>query len=136
MTHPILDLQTALVSTLNADSALVAQIGTPVVFDMPPKGRHRPYLVIQRHDVIVRDVTQASVREHVLRLLLWMPEPSRSAMLPALERITALMTKSNLSSATRTVTTVRHVRTDTDMDMKGGGARAALSFRIFSEPAI
>ena len=136
MTHPILDLQTAMVSALGADAALSAQIGSAAIFDLPPKGRSAPYLLVERHDMIVRDVSGARAHEHNVRLRLWMPVPARSAILPAVERISAVLTEGDLSSATLTVSTLVHVRTDTDMDLKAGGARATLVFRIFSESVI
>ena len=48
MTHPIVQLQSALVTALRAELE-------PPVFDAPPKETSPPYVAIARHDVLPRD---------------------------------------------------------------------------------
>jgi hypothetical protein len=42
MTHPIVALQAALVSALEADAVLTALVGAAGVFDAPPQNRPAP----------------------------------------------------------------------------------------------
>jgi hypothetical protein len=136
MTHPIIDLQTSIIGKLNADAPLVALIGANAIFDMPPKGKTAPYLAIIRHDLIVRDTDLTPGNDHRLQLRLWSPDPSRAKVLDAGERVIAVLISEMLSTVTLKVTTVRHQRTDTAIDLKTGRAYATMAFRILSEPAI
>ena len=136
MTHPIIDLQTAIISKLNADAPLIAQIGANAIFDMPPKGKTGPYIVVTRHDLIVRDTDLTPGNDHRLQLRLWSPDPSRAKVLVSAERVVAVLDNAVLSTVTLEVTNVRHQRTDTAIDLKTGRAYATISFRILSEPAV
>jgi len=135
VTHPILALQSTLVPALNADAALMAQLGADGVFDAPPRDRHPPYLVIARHDVLARDGDLAPGHEHRLLLHVWAREPSRKAALAFAERVVAVALAAVLDSAELRVTHRRHQRTDTAIDLGTGCARAAVTLVMFSEPA-
>lgn len=136
MTHPIIDLQTSILSKLNADAQLIAAIGANAIFDMPPKGRAGSYLVITRHDLIVRDADLAPGNDHRLQLRIWVSEPSRAVVLVPAERVVIVMTGQDLSTATLKVTHVRHERINTEIDLKTGRANANIIFRILSEPVV
>lgn len=134
MTHPILDLQAALVAALAADSALTALIGAGSVFDAPPKGRKAPQVVVVRHDLFPRDGDAAPGHEHRVLIQCWSDQPSRKAVLAIAERVLALAMASDLDGADLIVTHRRHERTDTEIDGETGVAKAALALRFFSEP--
>lgn len=128
MTHPIVALQTALVTALKADVGL-AGVG---VFDAPVKGAGAPYLVIARHDLLPRDGDLAPGFEHRVAVHCWAADPSRKAALALAERVVAVAEV--LTAAGVRVTHRAHERTDTAIDLETGQARAAVALRFFSEP--
>lgn len=131
MTHPILLLQTELVAALRADAGLTALTGTPAVFDAPPE-TDPPYVVIARHDLIPRAGDAAPGHEHRLLIHAWAQEPSRRAVLALCDRVAAVALNCTFAGI---VVTFRSLdRTDTAVDLDTGQARAALTFRLFSEP--
>jgi len=134
MTHAITALQTSIVSALNADPALVALIGLNAVFDMAPKGKTGPYIVVVRHDLMARNTDLSPGNEHRLHLQLWHMEPSREKLLAMVDRVVAVVTSANLNSVSLNVTNIDHQRCDTAIDLKSGRARALVVFRLFSEP--
>lgn len=134
MTHPILALQAPLVAALRADTELQALLGD-AVFDAPPIEREPPYVVVARHDIVPRDGDAAPGHEHRLLLHVWVREPSRKAVLAVVERVLAVALGSVLDGPELVVTHRRHERTETAIDAKTGGARAAVAIRMYSEPA-
>lgn len=128
--HPISQLQTALVSALGADAALLAITGSDGVFDAAPRGRPPPYVVIARHDVLTRNGDLAPGQEHRLLLACWGDQPSRQRALDMAERVVAVAL--GLSAPGLTISHVGHVRTDTVIDDETGLARAAVAIRVFS----
>lgn len=136
MVHPIADLQASIIAALSADSALIASIGANAIFDMPPKAKSAPYIVILRHDLVVRDTDLAPGNDHRLQLQIWHTDPSREVVLALAERVTQVLSAADLSTATLVVTHLQQQRTETMIDRKSGLARALLVFRIFSEPAL
>ncbi|HHG90662.1 MAG TPA: DUF3168 domain-containing protein [Devosia sp.] len=135
MVHPIADLQASIVAALGADTQLVAAIGADAVFDMPPKGKRAPYLVILRHDLVTRDTDILPGHDHRVQIQAWHADPSRAAVLVLAERVITVMESTDLSSSTLSVSHIQLDRTETAIDRKSGQARALLVFRIFSEPA-
>ena len=134
MTHPIVQLQTALVAALKADAGLAALVGT-AIFDAPPKGAVAPYVVIARHDLVPRDADAAPGSDHRLILHLWHPDASRQAVLAIAERVLAVVLDGQLATDGLMVTNRSHEQTDTAIDLDTGAARAALTLRFFTEPA-
>ena len=86
MSHPIVALQSALVSALKADAGLTG-VG---VFDAPVRGALAPYLVVARHDLLPRDGDLAPGFEHRVALHCWAADPSRRAALALAERVVAV----------------------------------------------
>jgi hypothetical protein len=126
MTHPILALQSSLVTALReADLA---------VFDAPPAGQAPPYAVIARHDALPRDGDTAPGHEHRLLLHLWAADPSRKAVVTLAESAVTVVLAAELDSDDLRVTLRRHDRTDTSIDATSGRARAAIALTFFSEP--
>ena len=136
MVHPIADLQASIVSALSADTQLIAAIGSDAIFDMPPKGKRAPYLVILRHDLLTRDTDVFPGHDHRIQIQIWHNDPSRAAALALADRVIEVMASTDLSTLTLNVSHVQHDRTETAIDRKSGQARASLVFRIFSEPAV
>jgi hypothetical protein len=135
MTHPILALQSTLIPALKVDGELVALIGADGVFDAPPKNRHPPYVVIARHDLLPRDGDDAPGHEHRLLVHIWAREPSRKAAVAIAERVVAVALDAALDGPELRVTHLQHERTATAIDPATGYARAAVTLRLFSEPA-
>ena len=133
MSHPILALQAMLVAALRADAALAGMLGD-AVFDAPPVEKSPPYAVIARHDLLPRDGDAAPGHEHRLLIHLWVREPSRKALLALVERVVAVALASVLDGPELRITHRRHERTDTAIDPATGGARAAVTIRMYSEP--
>ena len=131
MTHPIVALQAALVSALEADAALVALVGASGVFDAPPQNRPAPYVVIDRHDIRQVDGDSTPGQEHRVLVNCWADRPSRKAALAIAERVMAART--GLMPAGLVVTLAEHVRTETVIDAATGQARAAVLLRFLSE---
>lgn len=132
MTHPILQLQSALVTALVNDAALTVLIGANAVFDAPPKGRRPPYVTIARHDVLPRDGDLTPGHDHRVLLHAWSAAASRKAVLAIAERVLAVAMSADLDTEL-VVTHRRHERTDTAIDRQTGFARAAMSLRFFTE---
>lgn len=132
MTHPILSLQSALVTALEEDAELAVLIGTGAVFDAPPKGRRPPYVTIARHDVLPRDGDLTPGHDHRVLLHAWSAAASRKAVLAIAERVLAVAMSADLD-AELVVTHRRHEWTDTAIDRQTGFARAAIALRIFTE---
>ncbi|MGV8856707.1 MAG: DUF3168 domain-containing protein [Devosia sp.] len=132
--HPISLLQTALVSALGSDPALLAITGPDGVFDAAPKGRAPPYVVIARHDVLSRDGDLAPAHEHRLLLHCWADQPSRQRALAMAEPVVAVALALNAPGLV--LSHIGHVRTDSVIDEATGLARAAVAIRVFSEPAF
>jgi len=128
MTHPITLLQSALVAALRDDPDL-AGVG---VFDAPPQGAAAPYVAIARHDLLSRDGDAAPGHEHRVTLHVWAGQPSRKAALAIAERVVAVAEA--VTATGLEVTHRQHERTDTAIDAETGQARAAVSFRFYSEP--
>lgn len=128
MTHPIIELQAALVAALKADAEL-ADVG---VFDAPPQGAAPPHIAIARHDLLPRDGDVAPGHEHRVTLHVWAGQPSRRAALAIAERVVAVAEA--LAPSALRVTHIQHERTDTAIDSETGQARAAVAFRFFTEP--
>jgi hypothetical protein len=128
VTHPIIELQAALVAALKADTEL-ADVG---VFDAPPQGAAPPYIAIARHDLLPRDGDVAPGHEHRVALHVWAGQPSRRAALAIAERVVAVA--EGLAPEAIRVTHRQHERTDTAIDAETGQARAAVSLRFFTEP--
>ena len=128
MSHPIVALQSALVSALKADAGLTG-VG---VFDAPVRGAVAPYLVVARYDLLPRDGDLAPGFEHRVALHCWAADPSRRAALALAERVVAV--GDGLTAAGVRVTHRAHERTDTAIDLETGQARAAVALRFFSEP--
>ena len=129
--HPISLLQTALVAALKADPALVTLTGPDGVFDAAPTGRAPPYVVIARHDLLIRDADAAPGQEHRLQLHCWGDQPSRKRALDMAERVVAVSLA--LTAPGLVLTHRLHLRTDTVIDEATGLARAAVAIRVFSE---
>jgi hypothetical protein len=129
MTHPIVTLQSGLISALRDDPA-IAGIG---VFDAPPKGAERPWIAIARHDVVARDGDLAPGHEHRVLVHLWAGEASRRAVVAMAERVVAGAMEFAVTGLV--VTLRRHDRTDTAIDAGTGVARAAVALRFHSEPS-
>ena len=134
MSHPILQLQAALVAALAADDDLLALIGEDTVFDAPPKGRKPPYVVLARHDLLPRDGDAAPGHEHRVVLHAWAAEASRRAVLAIAERVLAVAMEDGLGGELL-VTHRQHERTDTVIDQNTGFARAAIAVRFLTEAA-
>lgn len=128
MTHPIVELQAALVAALKADPAL-ADVG---IFDAPPQGAAPPYVAIARHDLLPRDGDAAPGHEHRVTLHVWAGQPSRKAALAIAERV--IVVAEALVAEGIVVTHRQHERTDTAIDSETGQARAAVAMRFYSEP--
>jgi len=124
MTHPIVMLQSALVSALRAQLE-------PPVFDAPPKETSPPYVAIARHDVLPRDGDAAPGHEHRLLLHVWAAEASRKAVLAIAEEVVEIALA--MASEDLTITLRRHDRTDTAIDQATGRARAAIALTFFTE---
>ena len=135
MTHAILSLQSTLVPALRADAGLTALIGASAVFDAPPADKHPPYVVIARHDVLQHDSDAAPGHEHRLLINVWAREPSRKAVLAIAERVATVALGAALDGPDLRVTHRQHERTDSAIDLDTGFARAAVTLRMFSEPA-
>ncbi len=135
MVHPIADLQASIVSALAADTQLIAAIGSDAVFDMPPRGKVAPYVVILRHDLLTHDTDLLPGHDHRIQIQIWHNDPSRAAVLVLADRVIEVMAGTDLSSLALNVSHVQHDRTETTIDRKSGQARALLVFKIFSEPA-
>jgi hypothetical protein len=125
MTHPIVLLQSALVTALRAEVE-------PPVFDAPPKETSPPYVAIIRHDVVPRDGDAAPGHEHRLLLHVWAAEASRKAVLAIAEEVVEIALA--VASEDLTVTLRRHDRIDTAIDQATGRARAAIALTYFTEP--
>ena len=125
MTHPIVQLQAALVTALRAELE-------PPVFDAPPKETAPPYVTIARHDVLPRDGDAAPGHEHRLLLHVWAAEASRKAVLAIAEEVVEIALA--VASDDLTITLRRHDRTDTAIDQATGRARAAIALTYFTEP--
>ena len=131
MTHPIVALQAALVSALEADAPLTALVGVSGVFDAPPQQRPAPYVVIDRHDIRQVDGDGTPGQEHRVLVHCWADRPSRKAALAIAERVTAA--RVGLVPAGLVVTLAEHMRTETVIDAATGQARAAVLLRLLSE---
>jgi hypothetical protein len=125
MTHPIVHLQTALVTALRADLE-------PPVFDAPPRDAAPPYVAIVRHDVLPRDGDAAPGHEHRLLLHAWATTGSRKSVLAIAETVVELALA--VASDELAITLRRHDRTDTAIDQATGRARAAIALTFFTEP--
>ncbi len=136
MTHPIIDLQISIVSKHSAEADLIALIGANAIFDMPPKGKSSPFIVVLRHNLIVHDFDNAPGNDHRIQMKIWVPEPNRSSVLAIADRVTSVLVSQDLSTPTLLITNARHQRTDTAIDLKSGRANAMLVFRILSEPVV
>lgn len=124
MSHPILDLQAALVSALRAEIE-------PPVFDAPPRDTAPPYVSIARHDVVPRDGDMAPGHEHRVLLHVWAADASRKSALAIVEDV--LDVALDLASGDIAVTHRRHDRTDTAIDAATGRARATIALTYFTE---
>lgn len=131
MTHPIVALQAALVSVLEADAALTALVGAGGVFDAPPQNRPAPYVVIDRHGVRQADGDETPGQEHRVLVHCWADRPSRKAALAIAERVAAA--RSGLVPVGLTVTSAEHLRTETVIEGATGQARAAVLLRFLTE---
>lgn len=125
MTHPIVQLQAALVTALRAELE-------PPVFDAPPRDAVPPYVVIIRHDVLPHDGDDTPGHEHRLLLHAWAAAGSRKAVLAIAEEV--VETALALASDDLAITLRRHDRTDTAIDQATGKARAAIALTYFTEP--
>ena len=125
MTHPIVQLQAALVAALRAELE-------PPVFDAPPRDTAPPYVAIVRHDVLPRDGDAAPGHEHRLLLHVWAAEASRKAALAIAEAVVEIALA--VASDDLAVTLRRHDRTDTAIEGTTGRARAAIALTYFTEP--
>ena len=134
MTHPIAALQNALVTALKADATLDGLIAGGI-YDAPPKGAARPYVVVARHDLVPRDGDAAPGNDHRVLLHAWHPDPSRKAVLGIVERLVAVALGGTLAPPGLAVTNVSHERTDTAIDLETGAARAAVTLRFYTEPS-
>lgn len=134
MTHPIIDLQATLIAALLADAQLTSALGGDAIFDAPPKGQTAPYVVIIRHDALSRDGDETPGHDHRLLIHCWHTDASRKAALNIAERVIAVALSADLDSAGLKITHGQHDRTDTNIDVKTGRARAAIALRFFTEP--
>ena len=125
MTHPIVQLQAALVAALRAEL-------DPPVFDAPPRDTTPPYIAIARHDVLARDGDAAPGHEHRLLLHAWVGDASRKAVLATAEA--AVEVALGITSPDLAITLRRHDRTDSAIDQATGRARAAIALTYFTEP--
>ncbi|MBF0680884.1 MAG: DUF3168 domain-containing protein [Devosia sp.] len=131
MSHPIVQLQAALVAALNDDEDLVALVGEGGIFDAPPRDRPAPYVVVDRHDVRQRDGDLTPGQEHRVLIHCWADQPSRKAALALAARV--VTAKDGLEPVELVVTHAEHMRTETVIDGATGLARAAVLLRFFSE---
>lgn len=125
MTHPIVLLQSALVTALRGELE-------PSVFDAPPKEATPPYVAIVRHDVLPRDGDAAPGHEHRLLLHVWAADASRKSVLAIAEEVVEIALE--VASDDLAITLRRHDRTDTTIDQATGRARAAIALTYFTEP--
>ncbi len=132
MSAAMIALQTALVTALQADLALVGLVGM-AVHDAPPVATRPPYLAIVRHDAVPRDGDLTPGLEHRLALHGWADRPSRRAALEIATRVVAVALTLTVAEGLR-ITLVRHERTETAVDGETGRARAAVTLVFFTEP--
>ncbi|MBL8596325.1 MAG: DUF3168 domain-containing protein [Devosia sp.] len=125
MTHPIVQLQAALVA------ALRAELAAPV-FDAPPRDSTPPYIVIVHHDALARDGDAAPGHEHRLVLHAWAGNASRKAVLAIAEAVVEIAL--GVTSPDLAITLRRHDRTDSAIDQATGRARATIALTYFTEP--
>lgn len=126
MTHPIVQLQGALVAALR-DAGLT-------VFDAPPAGQALPYVAIARHDLLPRDGDEAPGYTHRVLLHAWAGDASRKAVL-ALADTAVTTALGGFDASPLLVTLARHDRTETLIDGRSGRARAATALTFYTEPA-
>ena len=125
MTHPIVQLQAALVAALRAELE-------PPVFDAPPRETAPPYVAIARHDVLPRDGDGTPGHEHRLLLHVWATDASRKSVLAIAGDVVEIAL--GVVSAELAITLRRHDRTDTAIDASTGHARAAIALTFYTEP--
>ncbi len=87
MSHPALELQTALVAALKSDTTLAAMLAPDGIRDGPARGASFPYIAIG--DLSSRDVGAQDWpgREHRLSLTVWSRAGGRAEALDIMERI-------------------------------------------------
>ena len=125
MTHPIVQLQAALVVARGAGRE-------PPGVDSPPRDTSPPYVAIVRHDVLPRDGDGTPGHEHRLLLHVWTTDASRKAVLAIAEDVVEIAL--DIASDDLAITLRRHDRTDTAIDQATGRARAAIALTFFTEP--
>lgn len=136
MAHPLIALQARLVAALLADTDLMTALGSPAIFDAPPKDQQPPYVVIARHDILPRDGDAAPGNDHRLLLQCWHPSASRKTVVAIAERVTRVALDIDLSGPDLTVSHAQHDRTDTAIDPQSGHAHAAIALRFLSESIL
>lgn len=125
MSHPIVQLQSALVSALRAEIE-------PPVFDAPPRDAAPPYVTIARHDVVPRDGDGTPGYEHRVMLHVWATDASRKSVLAIAQDVIDVAL--DVTSEDMAITLRRHDRTDSAIDTSTGRARAAIALTYFTEP--
>jgi hypothetical protein len=85
MTSAAAELQTAIFAALIADSALVAELGGPKVFDEPPAGTQFPYITFGRTSVYDWSTGTEIGTEQLFTLHIWSKEKGRKEVLEIME---------------------------------------------------
>ena len=130
---PVTALRRAIRSALLADSALLAQLGGPKVYDEVPSGTAAPYVVFA--DTQWRDWSASLSRgaEQIFVLAVWSTQRGLREALDIGERVVELLDEAPLVLSGAALVDLRFQQLETKRDATGRFARVNLRFRATTE---
>lgn len=134
MSHPALELQTALVAALRDDATLVALLAPDGIRDGPTRGAHFPYVAVG--DWSSRDVGAQdwSGREHRLALTVWSRAGGRAEPLDIMERIGVISGGISRNLGAHKLVSFANVEARVARGRDGRSWRGTLVLRAVTEP--
>ena len=136
MTHPAIELQGAIFSTLTASTQLTNLLGANRIFDDVPTGTKPPYIVFGKSVQKDWSTDSESGMEHEISLHIWSRENGRKQVLQVQETIIAALASLGGAMTNHHLINFSHERSEIEMRDKLRAFRGISMFRAVTEPIV
>ncbi len=133
MTHPMLELQSAIHAVLSADAELTALVGAGRIFDHVPNNAKPPFAAIGTTEMVDYGTSTEESAEHLVTIHVWSARSSRSDCYRAQEIVHELITGMATALGTHVIANAHLDFSDVRRDQESRFFTALSRFRIVTE---
>ncbi len=127
-------LQTAIFSTLAADTSLTALLGAPRIYDQVPQPATYPYVTFGQSTVRDADTSSAAADEHIVTLHVWSQARGRQETHRLIDAIRSALHDKVLALAGHSLINIRHDFSEARRDPDGDTLHGIVRLRAVTEP--